>query len=241
MRNIIDINDDKYNYRNLYFIIVIIGFVMMIVGATYAYVTKSINFDNSIYNTVTTCFNVDYSYSNDGTTDNTGITGILFPSSSHDGGLSGKVSLNIKNNCKVSGRGKLFLNVASVHSTLIKKVTEHCENFRTLETLLEYDSLGCNGDLGLNWVVDGTALKYAVYEQTDSGKELLNVGYITNTGKITILEDFIVTNKSNVFDVYIWLDGYIVDNDYAGLEESFNGNINISVEQIEELIPTYES
>lgn len=220
------------NKKNKYLIIGIIVFVILIVGATYAYMTFAVNVTNGNYISSTTCLDVDYDITNDDGT--MPITGEMFPSSSAKGGLSGKVSLKIKDNCYVNGRGTLKLNVSS-SNILTSTVAGHCENSKTLQTMTSYTSSStCTAQTDGKWVANGTALKYAVYDTNNVTDDTapLSVGYVNKTGSIDIYDDFYLTKTAVNYYVYIWLDGNLSNNSYAGL--SFNGNVSSSVEQIDD-------
>lgn len=213
-------------------IIGIIIFILFIVGGTYAYMIIAVDAFNGSYVSSTTCFIVDYNVTNaDGTLP---ITGEMFPSSNAMGGLSGKVSLKINNNCEVNGLGTLTLNVTNADNTFFKTVTGHCENSQTLKTITDYtDSSSCTSNGGV-WVTNGSALKYAIYDTNSVTNNTvpLSVGYVNKIGSIDIYDNFSITESSVTYYVYIWLDGNLSDNSYADL--SFDGNVSVSALQTEE-------
>ena len=99
-------------------VVSIISFGLLLVGGTYAYLSFTANVTNAVYNGATTCFDIDYDITNDDGT--LPITGTLFQSSTPKGGLSGKVTMNIKSNCNISeGNGTIKLNVANTTSSLL--------------------------------------------------------------------------------------------------------------------------
>ena len=228
-----DINNNlNYKERNIRFIIGIIIIILLIIGGTYAYMTLAANVTNGSYVAGTTCFVIDYDITNDD--GSSPIAGTMFPSSSAGGGLSGKVSLKINNNCNVNGVGTLYLNVTSADSTLIKNVSNHCENSQTLQTMGDYTtSSTCTAQSNGKWVTSGSALKYAVYNTNSvtSSTVPLSVGYVNKTGSIKIYDNFSITKNLSTYYVYIWLDGNLSDNSYANLP--FVGNVSASATQTE--------
>lgn len=230
----INIKDSNGSYnKNIYLIIGIIVFVLLIIGGTYAYMTLAVNVTNGSYVVDTTCFDIDYDVTNDDGT--LPISGDMFPSGGPVGGLSGKVSLKINDNCSVEGVGTIMLNVVDVSNTFIQTVAEHCENSVTLSTMTDFTtSSDCTAQTNGIWVTNGSALKYAVYDTNSVTNNTvpLSVGYVNKTGSIDIYDNFSITESSVTYYVYIWLDGNLSDNSYAGL--SFDGNVSVSALQTEE-------
>lgn len=223
-------NDKNIFYKkNVSLSILIILLGLLVISGTFAYLMSvSINVTDGNYSTTLECFDIEYS--NDGH-----ITGILFPSSTFLGGLSGSIGLGISSDCNVTGIGKLKLVVESANSILTSIVNGHCENYSTLQTIVNsdgslVDEATCKSKSGYKWVTNGTALKYAVLE----GDLLISVGYIDGIDSFTklIYDDFDVSN-SVTYTIYIWLDGNISDNSYENL--SFNGQISSSVVQVEKV------
>lgn len=225
-------NNQMITYKkNIYLIMGIVVFSLLVVGGTYAYMTLAANVTNGSYVAGTTCFIIDY---NSDSTSSAPITGMMFPSSSAGGGLFGQVSLKINSSCNVNGTGTLYLNVTSADSTLIKKVSNHCENSQTLHTLKNYTtSSTCTAQPNGIWVTSGSALKYAVYNTNSvtSSTVPTSVGYVNKTGSIKIYDNFSITKSVSTYYVYIWLDGNLSDNSYASLP--FVGNVSASATQTE--------
>lgn len=212
---------EKYKKNKLLFtIIAIFLIVLLVVSGTYAYVLFSANVTNGNYISESECFLVDYSADT--------ISGTLFPSLSAQNGLSTDVSLQINEDCNLCGEGSLYLNVDSgTSSKYLETVSAHCENRSTLETLHSYDnSTVCETNGGI-WVTNGSALKYSVYDTSDSSQ--IAAGYVNSYGKSEIANNIIVDGYEKNFTVYIWLDGWLAGNDYANL--SFAGSINASAVQ----------
>lgn len=220
------INDVK---KNNHILIIMIVFAVLLVGGTLAYLVLGITATNDKYNTVTSCLEIDYDITNDD--GSIPITGTMFPSKNATGGLNGKVGLKINDSCSLEGVGTLSLNVVNSSATLIQEVNAHCENSKTLETLTDLTSSACTSNGDNIWVTNGSALKYAVYDTNNITDSVLpvSVGYVNKTGQIDIYSGFPVTKTNVNYYIYIWLDGHVSDNSYAGL--SFAGNISSSAVQ----------
>lgn len=213
------------------FIIVLFLVCLLVVGGTYAYIILPVTVTNGNYNAATTCFSIDYSATNDNGT--LPITGVLFPSSGPSGGLFGKVAMKVNSSCKVNGKGTVTLNVTTGSDKLFQTVGGHCENSKTLKTMVNYTtSSNCAAQTNGLWVTDGNALKYAIYNTNSisSSTVPLKVGYVNKTGSIVLYNNFDITSTQVNYYIYIWLDGNISDNSYANL--SFNGYISASANQI---------
>jgi len=224
--------DMDYKKKNILLSVIVIVLGLSVVGGTYAFLTYAIDVTNGSYAYNTACFDIEYDITNkDGTSD---ITGTLIPSSTVKRGLSGNVSLGIKSGCNVYGVGNIYLNITNSNSTLTKAVNAHCENITTLETMFEYTTEGdCTSQTNGIWVTDGTALKYAVYKE--SKDEPISVGYINSSSQvIDIYKEFNVEEQID-YNIYIWLDGNLIDNSYTSL--SFGGNISARVTQVELPLP----
>jgi len=209
---------------------ILLGLILL--GGTYALLVFGLNVINGNYIGNSTCFNVNYSIENeDGSMD---ITGTLMPSKKPTGGLNGKVSIGIDPDCNVDARGNIYFNINNVSektSILTQTVKEHCENSRTLETLVNYkNETSCTTSGGV-WVTDGSALKYAVYEGTEANPS--SVGYIkSSSGKTTLYDSFEVKEQLVDYNIYIWLDCHLIDNTYASIP--FSGYISADVTQTED-------
>ena len=219
--------------KKKYILIGIIVGCILLVGGTYALLSSDLIVNNGNVNGIVDCFQIDYNISNDGSNTNTGITGVLFPTKSVKGGLSGKVAININASCDVGGTGTLYLNVGSgTSTTLVQTVAAHCEKSDTLETLDSYTTSGACTSNGGRWVSNGTALKYAVYPSSDITGAALTKGYITanDIGKdITIYDNFSVSKTVKNYYIYIWMDGYLAGDGYENLP--FGGSIHAKVVQ----------
>lgn len=205
---------------------------LLIIGGTYAYLAYGANVTNGKYNTRVECFKVNYDIGNEDNTQN--ITGTLFPSKDALGGLSGRVSLAIDSSCDVTGEGKLYIHINDATSTeLLKTVAGHCENSLTLETIADKkDSETCTAQTNGSWVTNGTGIKYAVFSSGNTTGSPLKKGYITQSDigtDIEVYSGFTVSEVISKFDIYVWQDGYVTDETYAGLP--FSGYIHAEVVQ----------
>lgn len=222
---------NKFNKKKI-LLIVGIMFGILLLGGTFAAIIIDMTITNGNISGSVECFDIDYSIDNDtGSADIRQITGTLFPSKNHTGGLLGKVRLGVNNKCNITGTGTLYLYVnGGTSSELVKGVADHCEN-ANLETI---DGVNTSSDCTDRWVSDGTALKYAIYDNATGTGEALNVGYITVSdigGDIPIYSNFLVNSTANNYYIFIWMDGYLIDNTYSKL--SFGGYIHASVMQNE--------
>lgn len=216
------------NRRNIFLLLGILLLGLLVVGGTYAVLSVSLPVivTNGVYEHTIECFDIEYDTGGS-------IIGTLFPSSASTGGLSGSLSVGIKDTCDVLGTGSLNLIVHSdsdKNGILTQVVDAHCENSSTLETLTSYtDSSSCTSAGGI-WVDNGTALKYAVFVGTNTVPS--SVGYINSVGStINIYNNFSVSTLEE-YTVNVWLDGNLSDNTYANI--SFSGEIATTVTQIEE-------
>ena len=136
------------------------------------------------------------------------LTGELLPSLTDKGGLMGTVSARIKDTSSVEEAiGKLYLYADSNTDSILYQGTEL-----------------------------GIALKYSVYE----GNILVTSGTVTSDivkngvpGGMLIYEGFKITKESTLtYNVYVWLDGELVDNRYLGVK--YAGGLNLEAVQAEE-------
>lgn len=161
------------------------------------------------------------------------LTGTLFPSTEITGGLFGSLAMGVNSACSITGSGTIYLHVGTESSvTLLRRTDGHCENPTTLETLPSYTSSSdCLTD-GNKWVSDGSALKYAVYDNAAGTGVPLSAGYITggDIGEdIPLYTGFDVSSTSTRYYMFIWLDGNLTNEDYEDLP--FSGYIHASVVQ----------
>lgn len=216
--------DNKMKNKNIVLSLVIVLVGLVLAGGTYAYLTVTLNVTNNIVNGSSTCFNVDYLNTDQ-------ITGTLIPSARPTGGLTGTVSLKINNACDLEGTGNIYLHVnANTSNTFITTLPNHCENRYTLETMTQYTTSNtCQANNG-SWITAGTALKYAVYDNSAGTGDPLNVGYINDIDDdIAIYENFIITKTQKNYYIFLWLDGNLTDNTYANL--SFSGYVKADAMQ----------
>ena len=220
--------------QNMYLIIGIFLISLLVLGGTYAWL-QDFTATNNVIAGNTTCFNINYDITNDSDTNSehgTDIAGTLFPSGSAGGGLSGNVSIGISSACSINGFANIYLNVTSGGSTLFQTVGAHCENSKTLKSMTSYTTQStCEAQTDGVWVTNGTALKYAIYTTNNtSGSDPVSVGYIKQTGNMTIYENFSIAPSTVNYYVYVWLDGYLSDNTYQN--QSFAGTISADASQV---------
>lgn len=219
--------------RKILIIVLIIFLGLLILGGTYAFLSYALSVENGNYSGKVECFKINYSTLNEDGTEK--ITGTLFPSINASNGLSGMVSLGIDESCNVNATGSLYMHVSEGTSvTLLQTVREHCENSLTLETIDEYDNSSDCTDANGIWVTNGTALKYAVYNNNSANGNPLDSGYITANDigdDILVYTNFDVNYTMNSYYIYIWMDGYLMDDNYTNLP--FGGYIHASISQNE--------
>ena len=196
------------------------------------YIYRDLNGDGAINNLDVTLFSdcLNGTQTNNSVGD---LRGILFPSTEITGGLFGSLAMGVNSACNITGTGTIYLHVGTESSvTLLRKTDGHCENPTTLETLTSYTSSNeCLTD-GNKWVTDGSALKYAVYDNAMGTGVPLSVGYITggDIGEdISLYTGFDVNSTNNRYYMFIWLDGNLTNEDYEDLP--FSGYIHASVVQ----------
>ncbi|MBQ2873022.1 MAG: hypothetical protein IJE89_03375 [Bacilli bacterium] len=219
------------NKKRLLISISIVVLALTLVGGTFAYLMLGMDITNGNYISKTDCFDIIYDNTNDdGTMD---IAGTLMPSVSYKGGLSG--NMGIGSSCDIDAQGNLLLNISEQSSILTSQVEDHCENIDTLETL-HYNQTKCNSTENAVWVVNGSALKYAVYDENND--EFISVGYVDTVSRdIKMYENFDIPSDGSLLDfkIYIWLDGNLVDEGYSFA--SLSGYIYADVRQIGEVQP----
>lgn len=216
------------NKHKILFGVGIILISLVIVGGTFAFLIFDVDIFNKNIASSTACFDIIYDAHND----TSPITGTLIPSSGPAGGLSGKVSIGMDANCNISGYGYFYLNITTGSDILFQNVVPHCEDSRTLKTLVDYtDQTSCEEDSNNKWVTDGTALKYVVYdtETVTSTSSPLSSGYINSLGKLELYTDFSISHELVDYYVYVWLDGNLSDNSYAN--QLINGEVSATVSQ----------
>jgi len=196
------------------------------------YIYRDINGDGAINNLDATLFSdcLNGTQTNNSVGD---LRGTLFPSTEITGGLFGSLAMGVNSACNITGTGTIYLHVGTESSvTLLRKTDGHCENPTTLEALTSYTSSNeCLTD-GNKWVTDGSALKYAVYDNAMGTGVPLSVGYITggDIGEdISLYTGFDVNSTNNRYYMFIWLDGNLTNEDYEDLP--FSGYIHASVVQ----------
>lgn len=218
------------NKYTIIIMVVIFLIALLIAGGTYAFMVYDMSISNKNIASSTVCFDIVYDADND----TSPITGTLIPSSGPGGGLSGKISIGMNSNCNINVYGNFYLNITNGSDVLFQTVDAHCENSQTLRTLVDYkDQASCEAQTNGKWVTDGTALKYAIYTTNNitASTVPVKVDYIDSIGEKNIYKDFSMTNVTVDYYVYVWLDGNLIDNEYAN--QSLAGDISASVSQVE--------
>ena len=173
------------NKKKLYgTLIAVIFFAVIIIGATFAWLTYTFNATNGVYNTATVCFDTINSEGQD-------INATLDYTTNPIGGVNTSMTMGLANNCVISANGTISINVASeTQAILYSTALGHCENPSTLETLYNYEnSQDCTSNNG-KWITNGTALKYAIYNINNptSNTTPIKVGYINQSGDNLLYE-----------------------------------------------------
>lgn len=198
------------------------------------YVYRDLNGDGEINILDATIFQGCLNNANgDGISSASNLSGTLFPTTNITGGLFGSLAMGVNSACSITGTGTIYLHVGTESSTtLLRKTDGHCENASTLETISNYTtSSECVSNNG-KWVSDGSALKYAIYDNAAGTGVPLGVGYITggDIGEdIPMYSGFAVNATSKRYYIFIWMDGSLTNEDYEDL--SFSGYIHASVVQ----------
>ena len=183
-------NKKEFKFSLGKLILIIVVSAVLITGGTFAAMYLSITNGNYAYKT--TCFDIFYDAGKD-------ITGDLFPSSMPLGGLTGSVTIGVDESCNVSAKGNLYLTTESNNegNTKLTEIVEaHCEEKNTLRTLTSYNSeSACTANSNAIWVKDGSALKYAVYDENNTS--ILSSGYVNKIGEvINIYSNFKLKSSS---------------------------------------------
>lgn len=212
------------NNKLLFMILGIVFLTVLVVSGTYAVIVFGANVADGEYDFETDCFDVDFSSTN--------ISGVLWPRISPSNGLHNSITMKISDSCNVFGTGKLDINVDnSTSSKYFETVAPHCENANTLETFDLYTSSSdCTSHGGI-WVTNGTALKYSIYDNSTATGNPLDSGYINSYGFLYSDEFDLNDHTPRNLYLFIWLDGWLVDNDYADL--SFLATLNAEAKQYE--------
>ena len=167
--------------KTLLLIVMILFIGLSIAGGTYAFLTTSVNPTNNSYNTVTGCFNIDYSINNSDNTQN--ISGTLFPSAGVTGGLSGRVSLKTNSTCAINGIGTLKLHINSgTASALMTSASSYCEDRKTMTAISGISTEAACETAGGRWRGYGDSYCEDIYtlqrltDYTDSASCANNAG-----------------------------------------------------------------
>ena len=219
------------NKKKLYgTLIAVIFFAVIVIGATFAWLTYSFNATNGVYNTATVCFDISSAEGQD-------INATLDYTTNPIGGVNTSIAMGLQSSCVISANGTISINVASTTSATLYSTSEaHCENPNTLETLYNYEtSSSCETNNG-TWVTTGTALKYAIYDISNptSNTTPIKVGYINQSGDNLLYETTLKIGATDTYYIYFWLDGELIDENYMNV--LFSGHVHANATQNGEYI-----
>lgn len=156
--------------------IAVISLGLLLTGGTYAWLGyNGINVNGNNLNASTTCFLIDYSGDFD--------SGLLFPSKTDKGGLSGSVTLSINNSCNVSATGNIYLNVGASTSNkyFMSNVLQYSLYASDGTTLLGSGPITTTGDKTLNTnpiTLTKTPTTYYVYVWLNGANSVVNNSYL---------------------------------------------------------------
>lgn len=108
-------------------------------------------------------------------------------------------------------------------------VDDNCPDTKAIGTLyLNTNTVGTDEN-----ILTG-ALKYVVIKNTDTTSRVVSDGVITSTDTITILDNIELSaeSKDYTYQVWVWIDSSLADNNYIGLQ--YSGYISAEAEQVEE-------
>ena len=158
----------KRHYIGL--LVAVLSLGMLLTGGTYAWLLFADNttITGEGLNAQTTCFIMDYS-GDFPISNNT-----IFPSKTDKGGLSGTVTINIKESCNVSATGNIYLNVGSAtSSTLLSSGALKYAFYDGSNTLIGSGTISSSGVKTLNTsaiTLTKAATTYTVYVWLDGTK-----------------------------------------------------------------------
>ena len=183
-------------------IIVVILFIILVAGVTYAWLTWKSN--SIIINGSAECFNINYTITRE----------IGTPSSPAK--LKFFKSYNI-DNMNQPASDPLYAEVAI-------SLDQSCANITGTGTIY----LTTNANMTDNDILGG-ALKYTLTSITNNVETVLSNASITATTEITLKNDIDVnaTSGNTLYRVYVWLDGSIADTTY--LNKNYVGSIRAEV------------
>ena len=161
-----EVKKENQKKVNILLIVTIFLFALIILGITYSYLFDTVRITNGVYNTVTHCLYAEYGIENGNNTSD--ISGELVGSTSPSGGLMGRVSLKISDQCDLEALGTLKLHIDSQTSESITMLpTSYCEDRRTGERLNEYtDEATCQETSNRKWYNVGALDSYCINPYT---------------------------------------------------------------------------
>lgn len=113
---------------------------------------------------------------------------------------------------------------SGLFSTVSLSINPNCTGIKGVGTIyLNTNVIGTDDDI----LTEG--LKYTVVRKTGSNSEILTSGTITSTEKIKLLEDINITTNTYTYEVWVWIDSNIFDNNYN--KANYSGYISAEVNE----------
>lgn len=188
--------------KTIGYIIGIIVFIVLVAGATYAWLTWRSN--NIIIAGYTQCFDINY------------------PITREIGTVSEPAKLRYFTSYNRDNQNQLVAN--PLYAEVALSIDPSCTNMTGTGTLY----LTTNSNSTDSEILGG-ALKYTLTSVTNNVETVISTAVIASTAEITLKNDINVTTTSGstVYRVYVWLDGSIADNTY--LNKNYVGSIRAEV------------
>lgn len=105
----------KKNIKIKYIMIVLVLFILLLVGGTYAWLISGASTANGAYNAIAKCFTVNYSHGSD-------ISGVIDMSKTYTGGKSTTVTITVPSGC-TNVTASVYLHTNSTANSLYKQET----------------------------------------------------------------------------------------------------------------------
>ena len=189
-------------------IIGVIVFGALVVGATFAWFSYGITFNNATYNFTSRNFSIVYNHGSDITGAN--IYGETPTINDFTGPTDGRVDITastVANSLNGTMEIYLFINSSAPSQILTSGAVEYA--------IVEE---------GSNYTISTTPYKGNI--QTGTLTYIENQGY-----KKELATNLIVTSTPRIYHVYIWIDGELIDETFPN-ETSFSGYIGATAVQV---------
>jgi len=229
--------------KNVILIILIVFVGLPLIGGTYALLSYIISVSGGNYNTVTTCFNVNYSGTSH--TDKLPVNGYLFQSSTPQGGLLNEVAMSLDLTCGIKAVGNIYLMVEDDTGSVL--LSEGALKYAVYDNLdsdpIASGSITSKGDKLLygNFPLSGNEKKYYVYIWLDGNiadNDYANIpfdGYLHATAEQINLPseyqqiEFVQSNGTQYIDTGVSVkSNTMIIFDAAFLEGTHNGEEYVS-------------